>query len=418
MTKKQDLIARFLDEYKSSWKVPAKPIEGFDLLEHGLMLVLNEHLTPTQSEATVKALRAADQDWNELRVSQPQEIGQFVRTSSRKSGTELLNERKEVSLAIKDYLQDVFQQTHGLSLEFLREDIAEHSKLLSDFKVLGMAGGSYLFWLAADGAVPVHLGLVKFLDKLGLCAKTTSVKKAQELIEPLVPKGRELEFTLAFHDAMEHWADEEDPSFVRFSALRETPQGKKAYNDWESARARAEAARVREEERLRKEAEKAEREAERERKKAEAAAKKAEALAERKRQAEQKKKEAALNKAKLEAEKKAHAEQKKKEAAEKKAKLAAEKKAKQEAEKKAAAKKAAAKKAAAKKATKKPAAKKTAKKPAAKKSTTKKVAKKPAAKKVAKKPAAKKVAKKPAAKKVAKKATKKSTAKKSSTRRR
>ena len=182
MTKKQDLIARFLDEYQSRWKVPDAPIEGFDLLEHGLVLVLNDHLTPNQSEATVKALRAADQDWNELRVSQSQEIAQYVRTSSRKSGTELLFEKKPVALAIKDYLQDVFQQTHGLTLEFLREDVAEHSKLLSDFKVLGMTGGSYVFWLAADGRVPVHLGLVKILEKLGFCGKTTSIKKAQEMI--------------------------------------------------------------------------------------------------------------------------------------------------------------------------------------------------------------------------------------------
>ncbi|MHC4262740.1 MAG: hypothetical protein ACYSWX_09480 [Planctomycetota bacterium] len=414
MTKKQDLIARFLDEYQPRWKVPEKPIEGFDLLEHGMMLILNEHLTPNQAEATVKALRAADQDWNELRVSQSQEIAQFVRTSSRKTGTELLFERKPVSLAIKDYLQDVFQQTHGLTLEYLREDLSEHSKLLSDFKVLGMTGGSYVFWLAADGHVPVHLGLVKILDKLGFCGKTTSIKKAQEMIAPIVPTGRELEFTLAFHELLETWADEENPPFAKYATLRETAYGKKAHADWESARARASAAQAREEERLRKEQERLEREAERERKRLEAAAKKAQAAEERKRAVEQRKREAAERKARLEAEKKAKAE------AAKKAKEAAAKKAKAEAERKAkAAKKA--KEAAAKKAAKKATAKKTAKKAAAKRVTkkapVKKAApKKAAAKKAAKKTTAKKVTKKAAKKTAAKKATKKA-AKKTKTRR-
>ena len=88
MTKKQDLIARFLDEYQPRWKVPEKPIEGFDLLEHGMMLILNEHLTPNQAEATVKALRAADQDWNELRVSQSQEIAQLLRDKLAEQGLE------------------------------------------------------------------------------------------------------------------------------------------------------------------------------------------------------------------------------------------------------------------------------------------------------------------------------------------
>ena len=421
MTNTKTLITRFLDEYQPRWKIPAKPVEGFDLIEHGMLLVLHDHLTPNQAQATVKALRNADQDWNELRVSQSQEIAQFIRTSSRKTGTELLFEKKPVALAIKDYLQDVFQQTHGLTLEFLREDVAEHAPLLSEFKVLGMAGGSYVFWLANEGRVPVHLGLVKLLDKLGFCGKTTSIKKAIEMIDPLVPKGREAEFTLAFHDLLETWADEENPPFARFASLRETAYGKKAFSDWESARARAEAARIKEEERLRKEQEKAEREAEKERKKQEAAAKRIAEAAERKAAAQERKRLAAEKKAKAEAEKAAKAKAAEKAAAAKKAEAEKKAAAAKKAAAKKAAKKAPAKKAAAKKVTKKAATKaapkKVAKKAAAKKTTKKAPAKKATAKKVtkkapAKKATAKKVTKKAPAKKTTKKVAKKTTAKK------
>ena len=49
-----------------------------------------------------------------VRVSQVQEIAQHLKTSSRKKGYDLLNDRKQAAFAVKEYLQDVFQQTHHL----------------------------------------------------------------------------------------------------------------------------------------------------------------------------------------------------------------------------------------------------------------------------------------------------------------
>jgi hypothetical protein len=452
LSKKNDLVTKLLAEYEPSYPIPTSPAKDFTLLEQGMVLILMRHMTQAQAETSVRALRQAYPDYNETRVSQHQEISACFRTSTRKKGFERLAEYKAAASDLKDFLQEVFQQTHGMELEFLREDVADGSKPMYEMKLLGLTSASYLMWLAQGEQVPVNPALAKVLDRLALIPRTSSMKKAAASIEEIVPKGESLQFTLAFHEVAEHWNDEENPSYVRFKAVKESPVGSKAAKEREQAMARAESQRQREEERIRREEErerkrleaeekKRQREEERLRKKAEAEQKKKEAAEAKKRAAEQQKREAEAKKKadeaakkkaaeeKVKAEAKRKADAKKQAAAEKKkaevakkaeaAKLKAEAKKKADAAKKAeAAKKAAAKKAAAKKkaVANKPTAKKTSskgassKKAAVKQSAGAKSVAKKAAKKTASKAAAKKTTKK-AAKKVAKKAAKK-TAKK------
>jgi hypothetical protein len=446
VAKKSEVVARVVKAIQPRHPLPESPAEGFTLLEQGLYAVLHRHLTTKQAEQTVIALRGGFDDWNELRVSQAQEIAPFIKTSSRKKGLELLNDRKETALLIKDYLQDVFQEVHGLELEPLLEDAAWAGQIIAEFKVLGLVGGAWLLWVGSGGKVPVHLPLLKMLDKLGWTARTTSLTKGRDMVDKLVPAGMEREFTIAMHEIVERWGDEDAPIYAEVEALREVPAAKKAHADWVQAVKRAEVQREREEARRiaaeKKEAERLRKEEEKERKRIEAEAKKKARELERKRKVEEKKRAAAKAKedAAKEAKRKAEeqkkaAEAQKREAAAKKeaakkeaarkaaaAKKAAEKKAataKKAAAKKAAAKKAAAKKAAAKKAaSKKTASKKTAskKKAAAKKTASKKkvTAKKTTAKKTASKKKPTAVSKKATAKKTAskKKATPKKTASK------
>lgn len=419
MAKKSEVVARVVKAIQPRHPLPESPAEGFTLLEQGLYAVLHRHLTAKQAEQTVTALRGGFEDWNELRVSQAQEIAPFIKTSSRKKGLELLNDRKETALLIKDYLQDVFQEVHGLELEPLLEDAAWAGQVIADFKVLGLVGGAWLLWVGSGGKVPVHLPLLKMLDKLGWTARTTSLTKGREMVDKIVPAGMEREFTIAMHEIVERWGDEEAPIYAEVEALREVPAAKKAHADWVQAVKRAEVQREREEARRiaaeKKEAERLRKEEEKERKRIEAEAKKKARELERKRKIEEKKRAVAKAKEDAAKEVKRKAEEKKKAAEAKKREAAAKKEAakKEAARKAAAAKKAAEKKAAA---AKKAAAKKTAaKKTAAKKTASKK--KPTAAKKAAKKASPKKTAskkkavtKKPATTK--KKATAKKTASK------
>ena len=395
MSKKNDLISRLIAEVKLRHPVPSSGMEGVNLLEQGAVLVLMRHMTQNQAEQSVKSLKAAYEDWNEIRVAQSQEIAKALRTSSRKKGVALLRDRREVAMALKEYLQDVFQQTHHLDLEELREDEQTAGKAAASLKVLGFPGAAFLMYVAADGQVPVHLPLVRLMDRLDLIGRTTSLKKARASIEPLIPKGQELAFTLAFHEILERWEDEDEPIYMTVKSLRETPYGMKTAKERETAIARAEAAARREEERIRKEEE-------RERKKQEAEAKKRARELERKRKAEEKKLAEAKAKAAAAEKKKQEAAKKREEAAKKKAAEKAAAAKKKADERAAAAKKKAAEKAAAAKKKAAAAKKKAAEKAAAAKKKAAEAAKKKAAarKKAAKKPAAKKkAAKKPTAKK-------------------
>jgi hypothetical protein len=459
LAKKADFAKRLIQEVKPRHPLPTAPKEGLSLMEQGAVLVLMRHLTQSQAEASVEALRDGIGDWNEARVCQVQELAPFIKTSSRKKGMELLNSRAPAARALKDYLQDVFQQTHGLDLEYFREEGVDVGKLMEDFEVLDYPSTAYMFWIAREGEIPSHIGLLKLLDRLGLIARTTSAARGRASMEALLPKANHLEFVLSIHEVLGHWADEADPSYVVHEILRSLPYGQKAFEDREASIKREKIAQEKEDAReavaAKKKAELEEKEQDKVRKRQEAAAlkvrkarEKMQRIAVRKASAEAKKKavlqkladqkkaiadkKVAETRAKKDAAKKAIDDKKKsaakkiadkktaikqaaedKKAAVKKAaeqkKVAAAKAAEQKkaADKKAADKKAAEKKAADKKkapAKKKPASKKAPakKKPAAKKPAAKKpAAKKPAAKKpAAKKPAAKKpAAKKPAAKK-------------------
>ena len=403
MSKKNALVARILKEVEPSLPLPEHFSPDLPLVEQGALLVLMRHMTQKQAEGSIVALRGAYEDWNEVRVCQVQEIAAHLKNGGRKADARS-RERTKAAASLKTYLQEVFQKTHGLELEFLAEDIPEGGKLLMEMPFLGLTQGSALLWLAAGREVPVHLALVKFLDRMGLITRTTSIKKAQGMIGPLVPKDRSLAFTVAFHEAMGGWEDEEAPIFARVEVLQSIAYGKKAFQDWKNARARAEQQRIREEARLAVQREREERERAKE-----------EARAQKRAEAEAKRRARELEKKRREEDRKRKAAQREAEAKAKAEKAAADKKeaaAKREAAKKAAAKKAAAQKLAAQKAAAK-------KKAATKKATAKKAAAKKAAAKqtAAKKAAAQKAAAKTkaTAKKSASK-TKSAAKKKTSTR--
>lgn len=423
MSKKADLLKRLLDTHQPRRPFPESEVAEFNPLEQGLLMVLMRHMTQSQAEASIKALQKAYEDWNELRVSQAQEIAQHFRTSTRKKGFDKLQSFREVALDLKAYIQEVYQQTHSIALDRLVADVNDAWRMLEKMPVTGIAGGAYLMWVA-NRQVPVHANFVKLLDKLDLVTKPGTGRNAVAAVAGLVPAGREREFTIVMYDVLEHWEDEENPSFLASPILQETVFGKKAFGDREASRAKADALRQKEEERVKKEDERERRRIDAEEKKriaTEKAARKAEEVERKKVEREVERKRAIeAKKAAAEKERKEREAAKKKEAA---AKETAKKKAavaKKVAAKKAAVKEAAAKKAAAKKvAAKAAAAKKASSKKAASKSSSAKkaAAKRPAASKAVSKAAPKatpKAASKPAAKKpVAKKAVaKKSTTKK------
>jgi adenine-specific DNA glycosylase len=374
LSKKSDLIQDLVKKVKLPNPLPDPGVEG-TLLERGMYAVLLRELPETRARSAVAALRSKYEDYNETRVSQAQEIALAIAPKGK--GLERLGKYLPAARLVKQYLQAIFQEVHGLDLEGLGEDPVGVGRQLASIDMLGAAVTSYLLFVSEGGELPVLAGNVRVLDRINAMSRTSSVRKARELLNPLIKPQDRLSVSYTIGLVADQWCDSRKPVCWECPFLDACPNGKKVFKDWKVQQERLAKQRKKEEARAvalaKKEEARAKRDAEREAKAQLAAEKKR--LKERQRLEKAKAKQDEIRRKKLAAEK--AAEQKK------------------AAAKKAAKKKAPAKKKAAK-VTKKKAPKVTKKKAPAKKkaAATKKAAKKPAAsKKTAKKKATKKKAK-------------------------
>ena len=279
MSKKSEIAAKLQQKIHPRWPT-AHAMKDASLLEQGMLAVLVRHMPQEKAEAAIVALREGFADWNEMRVAQAQEIAGLMLRKGRRASRHSIRNAIGPARDAREYLQEVFQRVHGLDLEILREDPTAGGKLLQQLPKLGLAGGSQLLFLANGGQLPVHGGLVRVLDRLGLVSRTGSVKKSGEAIGPLVPEGKALEFAVRFSEVADRWCDPRKPICPECVLVEDCPHGKKVAHEWRVQQTRLAAQRAREDARRialeKKEAARRQREDARAAKKAEADAKKLE----------------------------------------------------------------------------------------------------------------------------------------------
>ena len=263
MSKKSDQLAKLLQKVEPRWTVPT-PLEDANLLVQGLYAVLRRRLDAKTAARSIELLGKAYTDWNELRVAQNQEIAAIL-----KIGPQGL----AVAADARAYLQEVFQRSHGLDLEFLRNDPEAVKRFTATLPFIGMGLAHYLLWLANQGELPVTTHMSRVLDRMGLAARTSNAKKARAAISPLVSAGSELDFAVRIGEVASRWCDSKKPLCHECAVVDDCKYGKKAFREWRVQQERLEVQRVREEARLavlrKKEDARRAREAVRERKKAE-----------------------------------------------------------------------------------------------------------------------------------------------------
>lgn len=324
MSKKSDQVVKVLEKIKPRWPLPS-PVEELNLLEHGMLAVLLRHIDQRKAVDAIGRLRKGYPDWNEMRVAQIQEVAAQMLGLGRRGARDDVAHYLAAARDVREYLQEVYQKTHGLELEFLREDLSASSKLVQQMPHTGLAAGGFLLWLAGDRQLPVHAAMVRVLDRLGLVSRAGLAKKARDVVGPLVPDGDELRFVQIVGEIADRWCDARKPICWDCPLREECPFGKKVAQDHkvqmerqEAQRKRDEAKRLafekkelekrrREQERLAKKAaiETAKQEKARARQSAIDAKKRAIEEAKQKRLAEIAKKKALAEKAKVEAAKKA-----------------------------------------------------------------------------------------------------------------
>jgi endonuclease III len=260
VTKKSDQAQKLLEKITLQWPLP-EPLEGANLMEQGLYAILQRSLEPSKARGALQTLKAAYADWNELRVAQAQEIAGHLKLGA--NGV-------RVARDVREYLQEVFQRSHGLDLEFLRDDPVASSRFVSQLPFIGMGTANYLLWLANNQQFSVTPPLVRVLDRLGLMSRSASMKKAKAAIEPLVPAEDYLTFSVRFGEVASRWCDARKPLCYACVLVDDCKYGRKAFREWKIQQERLELQRAREAARQavlqRKDEERRAREAERQRK--------------------------------------------------------------------------------------------------------------------------------------------------------
>lgn len=301
MSKKSQQAADLFKKIERTRPIPS-PAEDGPLIEQGMLCVLLRHMPQDKATAALDLLRKAYPDWNELRVSQVQEVVRHLRPRSKALSPAAILELRPAAIDAREYLQDVYQKTHGLDLEYLREDETAAAKAVSQLTFLGVSSGTYLLWLASNRDIPVHGAVVRVLDRLGLMSRTGSVKKAREQLVPVLPAGKELEFTTAFGEIADRWCDSRKPACWDCVLVGDCAFGKKVFKEWKAQQVRHEQQRKREEarrlEQERKDRVRRERDEARELKRREAEEKKLERERQRKERDDAKRKDAEAKKRK------------------------------------------------------------------------------------------------------------------------
>jgi endonuclease III len=233
VTKKSEHVVKLLDRIQPRWELPAHAKE-LDLLEHGLLVVLMRHMPRKEqkrAEEFVLSLKKSYADWNEMRVAQVQEIAAQMLGKGRRAAPDDVEQWIPAARDLRDFLQEVFQKTHGLELEFLRQDLPAGSKLIQQMPHLGLAGGGFLLWIAGDKQLPVHSALVRVLDRLALVSRSALSKKARDSVAPLVPEGSELRFVQVLGEVADRWCDARRPICWECVLRDDCPFGKKVAHE-------------------------------------------------------------------------------------------------------------------------------------------------------------------------------------------
>lgn len=247
MSKKSDLVPKLLKKVQPRAPLP-KPLKEATLLEQGLLAVLVRHVSQDKAEAMIASLRKIYPDWNEMRVSQNQEVASMLAAGVHRAPAHELSPTIPAIRDAREYLQEVFQKVHGFDLEWMREDVQGAAKLVSQMPFLGLSGGSFLLWIASGKELPVTPALVRVLDRLGLVTKAAAGgKKAREAVAPLVPAGEGLAFVSGFGEVADRWCHPQKPICHECPLVDDCPFGKKAFQDWKAQQARLEVQRQRDE---------------------------------------------------------------------------------------------------------------------------------------------------------------------------
>ena len=173
-TKPAALYSKLLETYGT-----IDAIELGDALDKALFVKLIGHMTIPDATKAYNAFKSNFVDWNEVRISSAKDVQEVVKAA---------DEPLEVALALKDFLNRLFEDHHHLGLEFLREKSI--SEIRSFFKKSQSMGEAPMQTLMNDmkeyPVLPIETWMQPLTQRLGLTqGDTTPLQQQKDLFQTL-----------------------------------------------------------------------------------------------------------------------------------------------------------------------------------------------------------------------------------------
>jgi endonuclease-3 len=223
ITNKQQLLTHAQNALKKKFPlaVSEPPAEPRPLLEELIYAICREGSTPADADAGYTRLRKAFIDWNEVRVSTVQEVGDVLRPLTG-SGTR--------AKRIIGLLQEVFEDKYSFDLgDLSKKGLKDTARKLRFYKegVNDYAVAWVIQRSLGGHAIPLDEPTLRVLRRLGVVEETDpdSLEAVRGSIEHVIPKTRGPEFTDVMSVHAKELCTEKDPNCPACPLKTDCPVG-------------------------------------------------------------------------------------------------------------------------------------------------------------------------------------------------
>lgn len=165
------------------------PLQNLDPLDELIATILSQSTTNVNSHRAFASLKKRFPKWEQARRARPETIAAAIKSGG------LANVK---SVVIKAILEEIQTRRGELSLSFLLDVSAEEGlQFLLSLKGVGPKTARCVLLFACGQAVfPMDTHIIRILRRLDFVPIKCSDRAAHALMEPLIPKGKQLSLHL------------------------------------------------------------------------------------------------------------------------------------------------------------------------------------------------------------------------------
>lgn len=204
-TNKQRLVGQIFSALAPKCKAgdcPSRPV-----LEEFLYAILREGNNRDSADRAFESLKNAFFDWNEIRVSMPEEIVAVIEPFT--------DDADRRAQRIIDFLQEVFESTFSFDLEGLeKKGLKQAGKTLARYQAASDYAIAWVTQKSLGGhALPLDVGSLRCLRRLKLIdADVSDLEAIRTSLEHQIPKAKGQQFVDLMSYLAQEFCWEDDPA--------------------------------------------------------------------------------------------------------------------------------------------------------------------------------------------------------------